>query len=113
MKIGTKSVLAKRDRKPFSRLCVADKLACALEPDWLYLARVWLSGEIHEYMALRSAVAKTKYTGEPDPGGVTELMLQGTMRAWRQGLRIYCREWAYTHQDGRQDTWTPEVSHDQ
>ena len=104
---------AKRDRKPFSRLCVADKLACALEPDWLYLARVWLSGEIHEYMALRSVVAKTKYTGEPDPGGVTELMLQGTMRAWRQGLRIYCREWAYTHQDGRQDTWTPEVSHDQ
>ena len=33
-----------------SLLCAADKLATALEPWWLYLPRVWASGELQYYM---------------------------------------------------------------
>jgi hypothetical protein len=33
-----------------SRLCFADKLACALTPSWLYLPMVSATGEIHEYL---------------------------------------------------------------
>lgn len=36
-------------KKP-SRLYAADKLAMALEPEWLYMARVRSTGEISEYM---------------------------------------------------------------
>jgi hypothetical protein len=32
-----------------SDLCWADKLSVKFDPWWLYLLRVWLSGEIHEY----------------------------------------------------------------
>ena len=42
---------AKRDGRPYSLLCVADKLATALEPWWLYLPRVMASGELWEFMA--------------------------------------------------------------
>lgn len=35
-----------------SKLCWADKLAVKYEPWWLYLPRVILSGEIHEYRKL-------------------------------------------------------------
>lgn len=38
----------KSGRNP-SNLCWADKLAFSLEPWWLYLPRVWLSGEFKEY----------------------------------------------------------------
>jgi hypothetical protein len=34
-----------------SRLCVADKLAIALTPAWLYLPMVRATGEVREYMA--------------------------------------------------------------
>lgn len=99
--------LAKRDKQTYSLLCVADKLACALEPDWLYIARVWASGELWEYISLRQGQNNSKYKGEPDPGGVAEAMADGSIRGWRKGLRIYCREWAMAHKDGRDDTWTP------
>ena len=42
--------LAKQAGMPYSRLCVADKLAIALTPAWLYLPMAWLSGELMEYM---------------------------------------------------------------
>src|SRR5512146_1999112 len=54
---------AKRDGRRFSRLCVADKLALALTPGWLYLPMVRWSGEIHEYMAL----AKKRNLAIADP----------------------------------------------
>lgn len=37
-----------------SRLCYADKYSLCLEPAWLYLLRVNLSGEIKEFMKLAS-----------------------------------------------------------
>ena len=40
-----------KGRNP-SALCWADKYAVALLPPWLYVPPAWLSGEIHEYMAV-------------------------------------------------------------
>ena len=40
---------AKKIRATPSRLCWADKLGVVLEPWWLYLPRVILSGELNEY----------------------------------------------------------------
>jgi len=99
--------LAKRDGVPYSRLCVADKLATALEPWWLYLPRVILSGEVHEYMALAGGRGSSKYKGEPNSKYVSMQLETGTIRGWHRGMTAYLREWAYTHRDGREDTWTP------
>ena len=96
---------AKKLERPFSRLCVADKLAVTLEPWWLYLPRVKLSGEIHEYMQL--AGMRTK-AGEPRNKYMTEQLGDGTARGWFNGMTTYCRHWAYQHADGRHDTWTPD-----
>lgn len=98
---------AKRDGKPFSRLCVADKLAVVLEPWWLYLPRVWLSGELWEYMALAGGKGDSKYKGEPNSKYVTMQLQAGTIRGWHYGMTAYLREWVDVHKDGRPDTWTP------
>jgi hypothetical protein len=91
--------LAKRDGQPFSRLCVADKLAVSLEPAWLYLPRVILTGEIREYMALAEKREGAKYASMNLAGG--------SRRAWFASVQSYLRRWAAEHQDGREDTWTP------
>lgn len=98
---------AKRDGRPFSRLCVADKLAVALEPYWLYLPRVIASGEIHEYMNIREK-PDSKYKGEPKVTQDADLKGLSPRRAWWQRMTNYCRAWAYEHQDCKADTWTPE-----
>ncbi|MGH9353076.1 MAG: hypothetical protein ACRD2G_13115, partial [Terriglobia bacterium] len=38
--------------QPYSRLCVADKLAFVLTPAWLYLPMARATGELAEYMAV-------------------------------------------------------------
>jgi hypothetical protein len=98
---------AKQINKPFSRLCVADKLACCLEPWWLYLPRVILSGEVWEYMSLAGDKPHSKYKGEPNSKHVQEYLSEGTMRGWQRAMTTYLREWVATHKDGREDTWTP------
>ena len=83
--------LAKCDGKPYSRLCVADKLAIALQPWWLYLPTAWLSGELREYMLGK---------GARTPAG------DRTPRQWYRDVQGYCRAWAMEHRDGAEDTWT-------
>jgi hypothetical protein len=100
---------AKRDGRPYSRLCVADKLAVALEPWWLYLPRVILSGEIWEYMALAGGKNTSKYKGEPNSKYVTMQLQTGTIRGWHRGMTAYLRDWVAVHRDGREDTWTPTL----
>lgn len=100
---------AKKHKQPFSQLCVADKLACALEPWWLYLPRVWASGELWEYLRRAHGKDDGKYKGEPNSPAVESALNEGTIRGWHRGMTTYCREWAYEHRDGRHDTWTPEV----
>ena len=79
---------------------MADKLACAFEPDWLYLARVIATGEIREYMGLAAHKEGGKFSGMCEIG-------EGVW-AWRRSLKQYLSRWAYEHADGREDTWTPE-----
>lgn len=87
--------LSKRYGVQPSRLCAADKLAIALEPWWLYLPRVKLSGEIVEYMAEYKR-------NHPDMPMDEQL----TPRQWFARVQDYCKRWAYEHKDGREDTWT-------
>lgn len=77
-----------------SQLCIADKLAIALTPPWIYLPLTRLTGEIHEYMrdALRA---------HPD----MPLDLSSQVR-WYASVRDYCRRWVAEHKDGRADEWT-------
>jgi len=99
---------------PPSRLCAADKLAMTLEPEWLYLPRVILSGECWEYL---HEFAFGKYGGHGSVD-ITRQELQArrltprvwrALRTWYRHTRAYLREWAYEHADGRADTWTPTL----
>lgn len=85
---------AKKFNQPFSRLCAADKLAIDLTWQWLYLIQANLTGEIHEYM---------KGTGARSPAG------ERSQRQWLTDVQRYCRNWAWEHRDGRQDTWTGTI----
>lgn len=72
---------AKNNGRQFSRLCVADKLAICLEPWWLYLPRVILSGEVEEF----KAAAQIKYAGE--------MRRSDSNRAWRQSMVDFLLPW--------------------
>ena len=92
--------IAKRIGLQHSRLCVADKLAGCLEPDWLYLARVIATGEIAEYMAIAAHKEGGKYKNEA-------IAHDAGRRAWRRSVKAYLLRWVAEHRDGRADTWTP------
>lgn len=62
-----------------SKLCAADKLACAIEPDWLYLPRVIATGEVKEYLQLWK-----DYCGE-----------DLTPKEWRKKIKPYMEAEAY------------------
>lgn len=94
--------LSKRFGAPFSRLCVADKLAVALEPWWLYLPRVIATGEIKEYMALADARTTTDA-----PKYASMNVFSDDRRQWFTNVQEYLRRWVEEHRDGREDTWTP------
>lgn len=98
---------AKRHSLLFSRLCVADKLAITLEPWWLYLPRVILSGEIWEYLAYARGQVATAHGDKADSEYARR---SATIRGWHRAMTDYCRAWVAEHRDGRQDTWTPEAS---
>lgn len=99
---------AKRDGVRPSRLCIADKLAVALEPAWLYLPRAIASGEIHEYMALAAVRnPESKYAGEPPTKYESMGLDLSTRRAWFQNVKEYLLRWVEEHRDGREDSWTP------
>jgi hypothetical protein len=92
--------LAKSVGHPYSRLCVADKLAIALTPAWLYLPLVNLTGEIKEYLKN----AQVRESNHWKPTGYDQ-------RKWYAQLRTYMTEWAETHKHGAEDTWTNKNRH--
>ncbi len=98
--------MAKKYGIQYSRLCVADKLAIAIEPWWLYLPRVILSGEIHEYMSLAGGKNNSKYKGEPNDIYVHLQLATGTKRGWFKACSRYLEQWAYEHRNIKEDTWT-------
>ena len=86
-----------------SRLCVADKLAIALTPWWLYLPMVRATGEVHEYMAhAHHRIKGNEAVSEDEKRRLTS----GQQYDWYRGVQDYCRRWAYEHRDGKVDTWT-------
>jgi hypothetical protein len=93
--------MARKHRAQFSRLCVADKLASAMEPDWFYLLRVVLSGEIREYMDVAHHREGGKYSAEIG----RDLTSVWT---WRRSFKAYVLRWVDEHKDCRPDTWTPQ-----
>ncbi len=94
---------AKALGRPYSRLCVADKLAFALTPAWLYLPMVRATGELTEYMARAEAAATA---GAPFSPRERLQVATGTERAWLAAVQSYCARWAAAHRDGAVDTWT-------
>lgn len=94
---------AKRlDLQP-SRLCVADKLAIALTPSWLYIPMVRATGEIDEYMAHAQHRAASN---EALSDAERRAILSGDQWAWHMGVQDYCTRWAFEHRFGKVDTWT-------
>lgn len=91
--------LAKRYGFQPSRLCIADKLAAASEPWWLYLPRVWLTGELREFMAEAA-------TERGRAAGISTV----SAREWHRTMGAYMRRWVEEHRDGQVDTWT-QVRH--
>ncbi len=77
---------AKREQSP-SRLCMADKLAVALEPWWFYLPRAILTGEVKEYMS----IVKTRHKEEP--------LTDRTRVEWIKSVKVYLESWAYEHRN--------------
>ncbi len=86
--------MAKRYGISPSRLCFADKLAIALEPWWLYLPRVKLTGEILEYRSEKRHSSKNWQ--QP----------LGSDKEWFLACQNWCRKWVAEHKDGKADTWT-------
>src|SRR5712691_1999666 len=96
---------AKQLGRPFSRLCVADKLVVAMVPAWLYVPMVRATGEINEYrLGLRgrtqARIASKRWEHDDEESDWS----------WYARVQDYCRRWAYEHQDGREDHWTGVVA---
>jgi hypothetical protein len=97
---------AKRNGRQFSRLCVADKLAFVLTPDWLYVPMARATGELSEYM-LR---AKERQAGCEYFTDVESPQLNSPKpREWLRGLKSYTSRWVEEHRDGGVDHWTVTV----
>jgi len=78
--------LAKRYQFKISKLCIADKMAIILTPDWLYLPMARLSGEIHEYMKLADeGKYKTMNCGGRD------------QKQWLSEVKAYLVKWVDQH----------------
>jgi hypothetical protein len=88
-------IRAKTDGQPFSRLCVADKLAVTLYPEWLYLLLGKATGEIYEYMdSARSGVYRFMDLDARDPA------------EFFRAAREYLRWWAAEHKNSTECSWT-------
>lgn len=96
---------SKRLGKPVSALCFADKWAIILEPSWLYLPRVWATGELAEFRT--NARKRAHVRTEADPLTEEERRgLAGSAREWHRAMKLYMRRWIAYHRDGRPDAWT-------
>lgn len=98
---------SKRGGLPVSPLCYADKRVIVIEPFWLYLPRVWASGELREFMdvARRRALMPIA-PGDPLTFHERSAMASGKPRQWNRAIKSYMRRWLAEHKDGKPDTWT-------
>ena len=69
---------------PISRLCLADKLAFALTPAWLYLPMTEWTGELREYM-MRS---RQRQAGDNSFTSQEEMLVRSEVpEEWLRGLQ--------------------------
>lgn len=87
--------LAKKNGKSYSKLCVADKLAIAITPAWIYLPLVNATGEIQEYMKDASV----------NSAGL--IKVQDSQEKWYSAVQKYVRLWVDEHKEIKEDHWTP------
>lgn len=97
---------AKRLGRPLSPLCIADKWVSLIEPWWLYLPRVWATGELAEYMANARKRGETTGPNDPLDAEEREAFLSGSARRWHWAFQRYMRRWIAEHRTGKADNWT-------
>jgi hypothetical protein len=79
-----------------SRLCLADKLAFAMTPAWLYIPMARWTGELAEYME------RSRERQAGDRGFTKEELIQitsGNPKEWLRGLQAYTLRWVELHKD--------------
>lgn len=84
-----------------SRLCVADKLAFAITPRWLYLISTDATGELREYMA-----NGRKAQSPPCTLHEAWCLRSRVPEFWHDGLRRYMIRWVAKHHHDQDDSWT-------
>jgi hypothetical protein len=94
----------KQHGQPYSRLCVADKLAFVLTPAWLYLPMARATGELAEYIAATDCHHADRKFSESE----RHLLRSGEPRLWLEGLKRYTRRWVEQHASGARDGWNEE-----
>lgn len=94
---------AKRTGRPFSRLCVADKLAFVITPLWLYLPMARWTGELAEYMRRAQCSVEDLRNLQP---WEARCLTTGDERSFLAGLRSYVKRWVEHHRDLAEDHWT-------
>ncbi|MFA5355267.1 MAG: hypothetical protein WC302_00815 [Candidatus Paceibacterota bacterium] len=72
-----------------SRLGIADKFSLCLEPAWLYLYRIRLSGEIKEYMPL----SEDRWA-KGEPRFVSKKKGTNAEEQWFYNVQEFCSRWA-------------------
>ena len=87
-----------------SRLCVADKLATAVEPAWMYVPRAWITGELAQYRQVH--VNRISANGQINDSE-RALLLYGNHWQWKWALSNYLSRWALAHKEDQSDNWTP------
>jgi hypothetical protein len=75
---------------PVSRLCLADKLAFAMMPAWLYIPMARWTGELAEYMER----SRDRQAGDASFTDEEVALIQSSEpREWLRGLQAYTRRW--------------------
>ena len=92
---------ARANFKPYSKLCVADKLAFVITPRWLYIPLATASGEIREYIQramghLSEAFYDSYLKFHP-----------GIKRSWLVLAKMQTQNWILEHKNGEPDVTTP------
>ncbi|HYL15751.1 MAG TPA: hypothetical protein VEV41_22135 [Terriglobales bacterium] len=81
---------------PISRLCLADKMAFALTPAWLYLPMTRWTGELREYMTR----SRQRQAGDNSFTSEEEMLVRAEVpEQWLRGLQSYTLRWVERHRD--------------
>lgn len=95
---------AKRLNRGVSPLCAADKRVFLIEPAWLYLPRVWATGELAEYIA--AGQRRAAAGDEPFTEDERAALASGNPWRWHRAVCSFMRRWIDEHRGGKADTWT-------